>query len=135
MIYCKLIFKYDIVQWFLRLCPYVDSHCLITVCSFIFGCTGSVFAAWAFFSCAKWGLLCCDAWASHCSDFSCCRAQALGTQASVVAASRLRSCGAQAELLWSMWDLPRPGTEPVSPTLVGGLLTTGPVGKSLDWHC
>ena len=97
MIYCKLIFKYDIVQWFLRLCPYVDSHCLITVCSFIFGCTGSVFAAWAFFSCAKWGLLCCDAWASHCSDFSCCRAQALGTQASVVAALGLSS--------WGLWAL------------------------------
>ena len=28
-----------------------------------------------------------------------------------------------------MWDLPRPGTEPVSPTLYGGFLTTGPPGE------
>ena len=30
-----------------------------------------------------------------------------------------------------MWDLPRPGFEPVSPALAGGFLTTAPPGKSL----
>ena len=30
-----------------------------------------------------------------------------------------------------MWDLPRPGIEPVSHTLAGEFLTTGPPGKSL----
>ena len=30
-----------------------------------------------------------------------------------------------------MWNLPRSGIEPVSPALTGGLLTTGPPGKSL----
>ena len=30
-----------------------------------------------------------------------------------------------------MWDLPRPGMEPVSPVLAGGFLTTGPPGKTL----
>ena len=39
----------------------------------------------------------------------------------------LSSCGAQA-LPHSMWDLPRPGTEPA---LQGRFLTTGPPGKSL----
>ena len=29
-----------------------------------------------------------------------------------------------------MWDLPRPGLEPVSPGLAGGFLTTAPPGKS-----
>ena len=29
-----------------------------------------------------------------------------------------------------MWDLPGPGTEPVSPALAGRFLTTGPPGKS-----
>ena len=29
-----------------------------------------------------------------------------------------------------MWDLPRPGIEPMSPALAGGFLTTGPPGKS-----
>ena len=29
-----------------------------------------------------------------------------------------------------MWDLPRPGIEPLSPALAGGFLTTGPPGRS-----
>ena len=29
-----------------------------------------------------------------------------------------------------MWDLPRPGFEPVSPALAGGFLSTAPPGKS-----
>ena len=28
-----------------------------------------------------------------------------------------------------MWDLPKPGLEPVFPTLAGGFLTTAPPGK------
>ena len=31
---------------------------------------------------------------------------------------------------WGMWDLHRPGIEPVSPALAGGLLTTRLPGKS-----
>ena len=38
----------------------------------------------------------CGAWASHCGGFSCCGAQALGVQASVVVARGLSSCGARA---------------------------------------
>ena len=38
----------------------------------------------------------CGLWASHCSGFSCCRAWALGTQASVVVAHGLSSCGSWA---------------------------------------
>ena len=41
--------------------------------------------AWAFSSC--------NAWASHCDSLSCCGAQALGTQASVVSTHGLSSCG------------------------------------------
>ena len=33
-------------------------------------------------------------------------------------------------MLCSMWDLPGPGLEPVSPALAGGFLTTAPPGKS-----
>ena len=40
--------------------------------------------------------LCCGAQASDCSDFSCCRAQALGVWASVVVAHGLSSCGSEA---------------------------------------
>ena len=45
---------------------------------------------------------------------------------------RLSSCGARAQLLRGIWDLPRPGLEPVSPALAGGLSTTVPPGKPLQ---
>ena len=44
---------------------------------------------------------------------------------------RLSSCGSRAQLLRGMWDLPRPGLEPVSPALAGGFTTTAPPGKPL----
>ena len=40
---------------------------------------------------------------------------------------RLSNCGSR--LLRGMWDLPRPGLEPVSPALAGRLSTTVPPGK------
>ena len=43
--------------------------------------------------------------------------------------SRLSTCGSRAQLLCSMWDLPRPGLEPVSPALAGRFSTTAPPGK------
>ena len=42
---------------------------------------------------------------------------------------RLSSCGSRAQLLRRMWDLPRPGLEPVSPALAGRFSTTAPPGK------
>ena len=42
---------------------------------------------------------------------------------------RLSSCGSRAQPLRSMWDLPRPGLEPMSPALAGRLPTTAPPGK------
>ena len=42
---------------------------------------------------------------------------------------RLSSCGSRAQLLRGMWDLPRPGHEPVSPALAGRFSTTAPPGK------
>ena len=44
--------------------------------------------------------------------------------------AQFSSCGTQAWLLHSMWNLPRPGTEPMSPAKAGRFLTTGPPGKS-----
>ena len=44
---------------------------------------------------------------------------------------RLSNCGAPAQPLRGMWDLPRPGLEPVSPALAGGFSTTAPLGKPL----
>ena len=42
---------------------------------------------------------------------------------------RLSSCGSRAQLLRGMWDLPRPGLEPVFPALAGRFSTTVPPGK------
>ena len=57
---------------------------------FFFGCVGSsLLWVGSFSSCAEWGLLCsCNAQASHCSEFSCCETQDLGTWASVAVACR-----------------------------------------------
>ena len=61
------------------------------------GCVGSFVAVHRFslVSLSRTTLHC-GARASHCDGFSSCRAQALGTQASVVVAHELSSCGARA---------------------------------------
>ena len=64
--------------------------------SFTFGCTGVLLP--------------------HVGATLCCRAWALGAWPSLVVAHGLL-------LLHSMWDLPRPGMEPVSPALAGRFLT------------
>ena len=46
---------------------------------------------------------------------------------------RLSSCGSRAQLLRGMWDLPRPGLEPVCPALAGRFSTTASPGKPKMW--
>ena len=107
-----------------------------------FGCIGSLLLPAGFLQLWRTGTtLRCGAQASHCSGFSCCGAQTLGTRVSVVVARglsscgswalerRLSSCGSRAQLLHGMWDLPGPGLEPVSPALAGRLPTIVPPGK------
>ena len=83
---------------------------------------GRRFCARTFSSCGKWGPL-----------FIAVRGP-LTIAASVVAEHRLQmrrvsSCGSRAQLVRGMWDLPRPGPEPVSPALAGRFSTTAPPGK------
>ena len=85
---------------------------------------GLRFCARAFSSCGKWGPLL----ITVCGPFT--------LAASLVAEHRLQtrrpsSCGSRAQLLRGMWDLPRPGLEPVSPALAGRFSTTAPPGKPL----
>ena len=85
---------------------------------------GLHFCARAFSSCGEWGPLFI---AVH---------GPLTIAASLVAGHRLQmrrlsSCGSRAQLLRGMWDLLRPGLEPVSPALAGGFSTTAPPGKPL----
>ena len=74
---------------------------------------------WAFSRCHEWGLL-------------------IGV-ASFVAEHRLQTCrlsncGSRAQLLRGLWDLPRPGLEPVSPALAGRFSTTAPPEKPRHIH-
>ena len=46
---------------------------------------------------------------------------------------RLSNCGSRVQLLCGMWDLPRPGLEPVSPALAGRFSTTAPPGKPVHF--
>ena len=85
---------------------------------------GLRFCARAFSSCGKWGPLLIAVRGP------------LTVAASLVAEHRLQTrrlsnCGSRAQLLRGMWDLPRPGLEPVSPALAGRLSTTVPPGKPL----
>ena len=86
---------------------------------------GLRFCARAFSSCGKWGPL-----------FTVVR-RPLTVAAPLVAGHRLQtrrlsSCGSRAQSLRGMWDLPRPGLEPVSPALAGRLSTTAPPGKPAE---
>ena len=83
---------------------------------------GLRFCAWAFSSCRERGSL-----------FIVVRGP-LTVAASLVVEHklqmhRLSSCGSRAQVLRSMWGLPRPGLEPVSPALAGRFSTTAPPGK------
>ena len=101
---------------------------------FFFGCVGSSLlrrlsvgeasGGYSSLRCAGfslWWLLLLWSTGSRHAGFSSCGSWALER--------RLSSCGAWASLLRGMWDLPRPGIEPVSPALAGGFLTTAPPGK------
>ena len=92
---------------------------------------GLRFCARAFSSCGKQGPL----FIAVCGP--------LTVAASLVAEHRLQTrrpsnCGSRAQSLRGMWDLPRPGLEPVSPALAGRFSTTAPPGKPqnafLTWY-
>ena len=71
------------------LCPFLNF--LKNNCIYL-GCSGSSLPCMGFLWLWRVGAaLHCSAWSSHCGGFSCCRARALGTQASVVVVHRL-SC-------------------------------------------
>ena len=70
---------------------------------------------------ARGGLLFAVVWASHCSGFSCCRTQALGTWASAAAAWGLSNSGSQALEHW------------LSACGAQGLLALQHVGSFLNW--
>ena len=107
---------------------YILTHCLFFFLIYLFmAVLGFRFCARAFSSCGKRGPL-----------FIAVRGP-LTIAASLVAEHRLQmrrlsSCGSRAQLLCGMWDLPRPGLEPVSPASAGRLSTTAPPGKRYSFY-
>ena len=83
---------------------------------------------WAFSGCGEQGLplvavaFCCGAHVLGRVGFRSCSLKALEC--------RLSSCGTWPYLLFSMWNLPIPGIELMSPALAGRLLPSTPPGKS-----
>ena len=97
---------------------------------FIFSCVGSSFHARAFSSCGKRGPLFIvvrgPLFIAVRRPLTITAPPAVGHRLQTL---RLSSCGSRAQLLHGMWDLPRPGLEPVSPALAGRFSTTAPPGK------
>ena len=115
-----------------------------------FGCAGSSSLCGLFSSCREQRLLStCGVWVFHCSDLSLLRAEhkLQSVQASVVEARgisscdaripehRLNSCDTWAQLLCSIWDLPGPGIEPMSPALAGRFFTMEALGTRDAQEC
>ena len=89
---------------------------------------GLRFCARAFSNCGKWGPLFIAVGGPLIIVASLVAEHRLQTR-------RLSNCGPRAKLLRGMWDLPRPGLEPMSPALAGRFSTTAPLGKpSKDFY-
>ena len=75
----------------------------------------------------------CGARASHCDGFFCCGAQVPGVGFSSCPSRALESRLSRHTGLVALqlWDVPRPGIEPMSPALVGRFLSTAPQGSPL----
>ena len=80
-------------------------------------CTGSLLLYTGFSLVAESGVYSSGGvWACPCGGFSCCGTGSRGTGFS--------GSSVRAWLTCSMWNLPRPGTEPIPPALAGRLVTT-----------
>ena len=91
---CKVVIFFSFLYYTVML----FSFFFFKLIYFIFGCVGSSLLCAGFLYLWQAGAtLRCGTWASHCGGFSCCRAQALGTWASVVVVQRLSSCGLWAQ--------------------------------------
>ena len=120
-----LLYTWDLFEQFFLICFFFFKLYNFYLFIYLFmAVLGLRFPARAFSSCGKWGPL-----------FIAVRGPFI-IAASLVAEHRLQTrrlsnCGSWAELLRGMWDLPRPGLEPMSPALAGRFSTTAPPGKPL----
>ena len=91
-----IIFIYLFIYYFFKRELYLFIYLFIYLLLF-WGCVGSSLLHAGFLYLRRAGATPHrGVWVSHCRGFSCCRARALGTRASVVVARGLRSCGSWA---------------------------------------
>ena len=126
-------------------CSQADSRCTILFKKWLFLAKLDLHCCvWAFSSSGEWGLLfIVGVQASHHSGFSCCGAQALDAQASVVAAGELNSL-THVESSWSRdrilapctsrWILCHWATREIQVVLFLMRATTPLLPPFLDWH-
>ena len=93
----------------------------VCVCVCVCACVRVCACVQAFSSCRELGLLYTGG-APHRGGISHCGAQSL-------VCSGFSSCSTWAQSLCGTWDLPRPGTELMSPVWAGGVPSTVPPGK------
>ena len=126
--YCWVLNIYECYVLFVFLKKFYSYFIYLFI--FIFGCVGSSVRARAFSSCGKWGPLFIAVrgplFITVRGPFTIVAPPVAGHR---LQTRRLSSCGSRAQLLRGMWDLPRPGLEPVSPALAGRSSTTAPPGK------
>ena len=111
MVSTQFAFWHRVFQFHILKCGFISFKAsALHFIYLIFGCTGSLLLCLGFLQLQRagptlqlWHVGC------YCSGISCFRAQALGTQVSVVPAHSLSSCGTQTPFLHSVWNLPRPG--------------------------
>ena len=114
----------SLLSFFFNLFIYLWLHWQVFVAArglSLVAASGGYSSLWCAGFSLRW-LLLLQSTGSRCVGFSSCGSEALE--------HRLSSCGAWAQLFCGMWDLPRPGLEPVSPALAGGFLTTETPEKS-----
>ena len=85
---------------------------------FPFGCAGSPLLCQLFSSCSEQG--------ASCGYLGSSLLRLLLLRSTGSGCKGFRSCGTWAQLFHGIWDLPRPGTEPMFPELAGEFFTTGP---------
>ena len=117
--------------------PKIPSLTISPICSHTVFLFFFFWLCWVFFAVHRLlGLWQAGATLLRCTGFPCCGAWALSMQASVVAAlwHGPRSLGTQSQLPRGVCYLPRPEIECLSPVSAGGVLTSGPPGKSLTLY-
>jgi len=120
-------------MWYLEWVTFLERYCFFNNLFICLGLCWVFVAAWSFLQWQSVGfslrcLLLLLSMASRGVVF-----QWLPSCGSQALEHRLSICGTLAYLFRGVWDLPKPGMEPMSPALASSFFTTEPPGKPQEW--